>query len=538
MFFLLMYAASILGKRLKSSLEYTISTRRMFKGLDYYHHILTAEYENIDSESGKSRIDAGMKSYFDDYHKGFHHIILDFRALIEAMLGFILYCSVIAYQVNMILPVFLVALSSLSILTNILHSKWIYRNKDNWSKIDVKLGYLSTQTISIDNAKDIRMFSMRAWLSSCYDSLTAKRLHWLKKETVQKQLVQFFERVLIGVKYIAIFVAVLHEIRNGLSASNFVLLFGLMTGMNVWMKQIFDNIKYLQSNNILVNHSRCFLEIDKDTKEEKRNSPIQIKKIDFKQKLELKDVSFSFQNTDEKIYDHFNLTIKKGEKLAIVGLNGAGKTTLVKLLCGLYSADSGNIYLDGVDIQNCCTDTYMAVFSAMFQDSDVYAISIKEFVACCTEEKINREKVKQSLFEAGLLEKINQLKNGMDSILLKELDEEGVVFSGGEIQRLLLARCLYKDAQIIILDEPTAAADALFESELYEKFASLTEGKTSIFVSHRLSSTKFCDRIIMLDKGQIIEEGTHEELKKANGAYAKIYSLQAQYYERGDCLES
>lgn len=528
-YFIFMCAISIFSERFKSRIDNSISFTRMFKGLDYYKHIISTNYENIDSESGRNTINAGIDSYFDGDHEGFQHILLDLRTLIQAVLGLIAYSVLTAYRVNIILPIILVIVSSCTIFVNMLSSKWVYNHKNNWTKIDTKLRYISTQTISSENAKDIRMYRMKVWLSDVYNTLINHRLSWSRKEAKLNQIVLIFERLLIAVKYIIIFIAIFYEVNNGLTAGDFVLTLGLMIGINQWTMDIFNSIKYLQSNNILVNSTRHCLEMDTDQNKVQKSEN---EKLTFTNKLRLNNISFSFPNGNKKIFDNFNLSIKKGEKVAIVGLNGAGKTTLVKLICGLYPPTSGEIYLDNTQINSVSNNDYTNLFSAIFQDFNVFALSLKENVACCMEDKIDINKVHSCLAKAGLSEKVNEFANGLDSMMLKELDEDGVVLSGGETQKLMLARCLYKDAKIIILDEPTAALDALAENELYEQYASLTKDKTSIFISHRLNSTKFCDRIIMLDQGRIIEEGTHNELMQNKGKYAELYSLQASYYKK------
>lgn len=218
-------------------------------------------------------------------------------------------------------------------------------------------------------------------------------------------------------------------------------------------------------------------------------------------------------------------------------MNGAGKSTLVKLICGLYKPTSGSIYMDGVDISDIDKEEYFKEFSVVFQDIAVFAYSIASNIACCKKEEEDKVKLKESLRMSGLLDKIESLPKGVDTSLLKELDPEGVEFSGGQMQKLMLARALYKKSPIVILDEPTAALDPIAESEMYEKYNTFTSEKTSIFISHRLSSTRFCDRIILLNNGEILEEGTHEELIKKGGNYANMFEVQSHYYKKkeGKC---
>ena len=230
---------------------------------------------------------------------------------------------------------------------------------------------------------------------------------------------------------------------------------------------------------------------------------------------------------------NLNLTLHPGEKLAVVGLNGAGKTTLVKLISGLLDPTEGRILLDGKDIQEFNRSEYYTLFSAVFQAFSLLAGTVAANVAQ-NEEKINLPLVKNCLEKAGLREKIEALPDAYETCLNRQVYEEALLLSSGETQRLMLARALYKDAPFIILDEPTAALDPIAESELYQKYHELTKNKSSIYISHRLASTRFCNRIVMIGDGGICEEGTHEELIRRGGKYAKLYEVQSKYYKEGD----
>ena len=223
--------------------------------------------------------------------------------------------------------------------------------------------------------------------------------------------------------------------------------------------------------------------------------------------------------------------INKGEKVAIVGLNGAGKTTLVKIICGLYNPAQGKVLINGIEKQEYNIYDYYSLFLTVFQDYHFLPISIACNISGKPKEQTDRDKVKKCLDAAGLWEKVSGLENGMDSMLDKQLNENGVELSGGEKQRLILARAIYKDAPILILDEPTAALDPIAESRLYQRYNELSRNKTSIFISHRLASTRFCDRIIFIENGEFVEMGTHEELMEKGGKYAALFRIQSQYYK-------
>lgn len=214
-----------------------------------------------------------------------------------------------------------------------------------------------------------------------------------------------------------------------------------------------------------------------------------------------------------------------------MGANGAGKTTLVKILCGFYEPDEGEVLLNGVNIKEYDRRDYYRLFAAIFQDFSLLAGSVAENVASF-ERKIDMDRVRDCIGKAGLDKKIEDLQEGYHTHLVKEVYEDAAEFSGGEMQRLMMARLLYKDSPVMILDEPTAALDAIAESDIYQKYQELTRGKSSVFISHRLASTRFCDRIILLEDGKIVEEGTHEELLARGKAYARLFAIQSRYYRK------
>lgn len=256
------------------------------------------------------------------------------------------------------------------------------------------------------------------------------------------------------------------------------------------------------------------------------------KRLDNVYELEFRNVSFHYPNSDRMILKNVSFKLKNGAKLAIVGANGAGKTTFIKLLCRLYDPTEGEILLNGIDIRKYDYDEYIRLFSIVFQDYKIFSFSVAENVAAGPE--FDRERVVQCLKDAGVYERVTKMKNGIDSRLLKDQqdgDEEGIEISGGEKQKIALARALYRDAPLVILDEPTSALDPLAEQDIYQRFNEMVSNKTAVFISHRMSSCKFCDEILVFDDGRIAETGTHETLvAKDGGVYQKMWEAQAQYY--------
>lgn len=255
----------------------------------------------------------------------------------------------------------------------------------------------------------------------------------------------------------------------------------------------------------------------------------EIKDLEKPHEIEFRNVSFCYPNTKVQVLKNVSIRIKAGERLSVVGLNGAGKTTFIKLLCRLYDCDEGEILLDGVNIKEYDYDEYMKLFSVVFQDFRLLAFTAKDNILLGRDD--TDESVDEMFGKVGLLNKVNSLPKGRDTMMFRNFDRDGVQLSGGEQQKLAIARALYKNAPVVILDEPTAALDPVAEYEIYCKFNDLVQDKSAIYISHRLSSCRFCDRIAVFSEGTIKELGTHDELvHKENGIYAEMFSAQAQYY--------
>jgi ATP-binding cassette subfamily B protein len=315
---------------------------------------------------------------------------------------------------------------------------------------------------------------------------------------------------------------------NDLAVEQFVLLFAAVGGFSSWVMGILEESAVLQQRSLDYCRIREFLDFPEPFLSE-TGKPISIDK-DKTHSLELRNVSFRYPGASEDTLKNINLKIHAGEKLAIVGVNGAGKTTIVKLLCGLYDPTDGEVLLDGCDIREFNRKQYYELFTAVFQEFSILPISIAENVAQAYSDDLDKTRLIKCLELADISEKVNSLSDNVNSLLNKQVNDEAVELSGGETQRLMLARALYKDAPILILDEPTAALDPIAESRLYNRYSELSAGKTSIYISHRLASTRFCDRVLLIDDGIIAETGTHNELLKTKGKYAELFEIQSKYY--------
>ena len=244
--------------------------------------------------------------------------------------------------------------------------------------------------------------------------------------------------------------------------------------------------------------------------------------------IDFKNVSFKYPNSDNYALKHINLKIKNGEKLAVVGRNGSGKTTFIKLLCRLYDVDEGEILINGVNVKEYTRESLNALYSVVFQDYKILSLTVADNISASDECDVDM--LYSALDKANIKDRIEAMPQKEKTYLYKDLDKSGVEISGGEAQKLALARALYKDSPIVILDEPTAALDPIAENEIYSRFNSFVENKTAIYISHRLSSCAFCDRIAVFDNAELVETGTHNELVSANGIYAELWNTQRKYY--------
>lgn len=395
-----------------------------------------------------------------------------------------------------------------------------------------KLNYLTGKSMEPAAGKDIRIYKMASWLNKTY----AKDLEGMNKTYYGvhnwycvKNATEAFLRAGSGLLVYGYLVYMVVE--GQLSLADFVFYFGLV---NSFIGLSFQCFRQALSLGIIGNTFGSIREYF-DT-EERRNGDNKLDESELEEikknavTLELRNVSFTYEGANKPVISNMNLKLNAGEKLALIGLNGAGKTTLVKLICGFYAPTEGEILLNGIPIEEFSREQYYSLISVLFQDYTVLPVTVDENIASCGKEKLKADRLNDSLIQSGFKERYDRLAKGGDSLLVKDINTEAVDFSGGEKQRLLFARALYKDAPLLILDEPTAALDPIAENEIYMKYGEVTKGKTSIYISHRLSSTRFCDRIVLLENGNIVESGTHNELMTKNGRYAELYELQSQYY--------
>lgn len=387
-----------------------------------------------------------------------------------------------------------------------------------------QLNYMFHYVVETTSAREIKVFSMQSWLQNTIDHIIQMRLAIANKSTSYNFYLAFSDSFMLIIRdAFAYFVTIYAVFANQIEVWEFVLYFGLIACVSTYFTELSNNLASLGQKNMEIITYREF--VDKKCSD----TGMELNKNE-KIRIELKDVSFKFKEDGPYILKDINLTLDGNEKIALVGENGAGKSTLVKIICGLYKPTTGKVLVNGIDLEKIKLSDYQKFLATAFQDTYVLPMSIGENIAF-EEATSDVEEIRKCLKMAGLDgELLDETKP-----LTKMLFPNGIVPSGGQEQKIVLARVAYKliygKAQVLILDEPTAAMDAISEKNFYEKYINLAKDKNCILISHRLKSTSFCDSIIVMENGKIIERGTHESLMQGDTHYKSMYQIQSSYYQ-------
>lgn len=450
-------------------------------------------------------------------------------AKILTALGLLVVHLVLLIRLNPLIALIILVLTLIASSLAKHNYDWIYRNREERGKVLNRFEYARNKAESIVLAKDIRIFGLKPWLDHILDRTILDYKTFVYQKEKSRLLGNITDTVVITARAGIAYGYLIHmALTQGISAAEFLLYFNTIAGFSMHIHELLVNITDLYTDCLEISMVREYLSLPEPFR---FTDGAPIPKAE-SYEIQLENVSFRYPKSDNEIFHNLSLTIHPGENLAIVGLNGAGKTTLVKLLCGMYDPNEGRVLLNGTDIKHFNRREYYKLFSAVFQDSSILDVTIAETVAQ-QHTGIDVEKVANCIEEAGLAKQVAQFPNGIHTHIGKEVYPDGVLLSGGQMQRVLLARALYKNGAVLILDEPTAALDPIAEDDIYRKYSEMTDGKTSVFISHRLASTRFCDRILFLANGRVLEEGSHEQLLQLDGEYAKLYKVQSQYYQEG-----
>ena len=451
--------------------------------------------------------------------------------LLTNLISFVIYLLLLA-QVGPLVAVLCIALSAVSYFAGEQIRAWRYRRREEEGELLHKMGYVIMRAKDVKLAKDIRIFGLAPWLTELYDKYTRLYQDFYARGQRYYLWADLLDVVLALLRSgVAYGLLIGMALRGELTAAEFVLYFTAVSGFASWVTGIFSGLGELHRQSLDLSTLREFVETSEMFRFED-GKPLVVKQNHL-YTIELRDVSFRYPGAEKDTLSHVNLTIRPGEKLAVVGRNGAGKTTLIKLLCGLYDPTQGQVLLDGEDIRQYNRRDYYKHFSAVFQQFSRLAGTMAENVAQTQGKNVDLPRMWDCLERAGMADKIRELPRQENTQLGREVYLDGIDLSGGQMQRLMLARALYKNAPVVVLDEPTAALDPIAESDLYQKYSGLTGNRTSVYISHRLASTRFCDRVLLIENGGIAEEGTHKELLEQGGRYAYLFNLQSKYYKEG-----
>lgn len=492
-----------------------------------YEHMAKMDYEKMESTEGKSKKEKAFTCLFMGNELGIEYYFIKFPIALLNGIGILIYSLIVVQISPWILLYMLVSAVFLAYLGS---RRDVYEKKkfDEMQNLYSKEDKVFRETLERESRHDILMYQAKEWML-----VNVKEV--IKGfENYFRDIFKIFSASWVGtavlnfVRDLVVYGVLIAQVADGkLTVAQLLLYIGAIAGYSAWVEEFMAALLVIMIQNESVSDYRDFLEYGKvEERKVTENYKACVGKV---HEICLKDVYYRYDGNADMTLKKINLTIHPGENVALVGENGAGKTTLVKLITGLYTPTKGTVFMDGMDVSEFNKAAYFEEMSVVFQDSYVIATSVAENVACSME--YDEARVVKCLKDAGLYEKVQGMKDGIHTTLTRKLDASGVEFSGGETQKLMLARALYQNAPILILDEPTAALDPLAESAMYETYTSFGSEKTSLFISHRLSSTRFCDRICFMKDGEIIEEGTHEELMALGGNYAHMFEVQSKYYK-------
>ena len=505
---------------------YQNGIRNVYQRLLFFK-ALDCDYSIIETKEGQTLYEKAQSTITYGDYSATSVILNSVVSLISGVITFGFIFGIIA-KLNILIVVLLLFLTVISYLINRKAQSYANKMRDTDVDLQKKSKYIERAMSDVSGAKDIRIYNLSQMFLDIRDDLLEKimsvKAHIQNRYFFAKTLTLIIAVIRDGVAYVFCIWQVIH---GEVAVSDFILFMAAIGSFSGWLNTIVDHLNEICRENIRLNDLRTFHECTNnlDPKE-----PLSISNISNSIDIEFKNVSFRYTDDTPNILEGLSFHIKASEKIALVGINGAGKTTIVKLICGFYQPTEGEILINGYNINAFKRADLYSLFSAVFQDVCILPLSVAENIAFKKPDKETEERILNCLEVAGIKDEIEKYSKSLNTTMLKVIDDDGIVLSGGQQQKLLLARALYKNAPVLILDEPTAALDPISESEIYEKFNDLTTNKTAIYISHRLASTRFCDRILMLKEGRVIESGSHDQLMTKSGEYAYMYEVQSHYY--------
>lgn len=493
-------------------------------------HQLKTDYINVESKVRRNVISKAYEAITENYY-GIEMMLRQTPLLFINLIGSFIYGVCIAIYV----PIVLLILLCMTVI-NYLITK---RANNHLSSMSTQLNdeyrekyYLAKDSTNPNYGKDIRIYNIGKWFDQLFVKLTKSRRISIQGVERKFLFANVSNTIFLFIRDFIAYLILLGLIFNrAIDLSTFTFFIGIITGFTLWLNGFTEALNQVRTSNIKVNDYRTCLNVEGGND---KPGIIHPNSVQLPLSIEFDHVTFYYPEASKPIIENLSFTIYPAEKVALVGNNGAGKTTIIKLLCGLYKPHSGIIKVGGHDINHFNIAEYMSLLSVVFQDSEPLSFTIENNITCSNPETVDKKRLWDAIEHAGLKDKILSLEHKENTYISQTFDPSGIRLSGGETQKMMLARSLYKNAPLLILDEPTAALDPIAEEEMYLQYKKMTQNSTSIFISHRLSSTKFCDRIYLLDHGKIIEEGTHETLIHQASEYRSIFEIQAQYYKDGE----
>ena len=526
---LLYLAARGISQGVEAHNSWTLNWERQRVVFQTFLKSLRVDYAYTESEEGRNDFRKAVEVQNRGDGSASSRFVCIVRSLAGTVITFVLYSTVLG-SLNVWMVFLLLALAGIGYLMDLRENRFHNSLRNQEAVTEKHYLYMKSAMGNASAAKDIRIFNMGPWLRQRMDGVVDDRekLEWRKAVWTWKN--GFWGRTLNLIRDLGAYAYLIYMAASGdMTVSDFVLYFGAITGFSGFVREVASSLASLQQASEDTEWVRSYLE---RPEEDVTSGGRHISELAQPVSIEFKDVGFSYRAGESRtqVFSHLNLQIKAGEKLALVGANGAGKTTLVKLLCGFYEPEEGAILLNGIDAREFPKAERYAFFSVVFQEMFFPPTRIDESIALKETEDIDQKRLREALEKAGMWEVLQEKGITMNQYM-GNLKNSGVELSGGQNQRLLLARALYQDGAVLVLDEPTAALDPIAESQVYDAYQEYSHDRTSIFISHRLASTGFSDRIVMLEKGEIVEMGTHQELLEHNGPYAQMYRVQSGYYQ-------
>lgn len=494
---------------------------RMRYSIIAFRKNLYMDYIEIESLEGRKR-NKQASEFFRSSYSPAASFIDNLGQIIVCIVGVITSMTLL-YKINILMILIILISCALEFfLLRFLHDKELVINKTR-SRATVKFYYFYNLSKDTSASKDIKLYNFEDYFTYTLAKIISNLEKITKQYGPQSFKVSSVRTILNFIRELVAYSYLVYLTYNGkINVSDFIFYFGIISGFSNWIVKLVGSISRMEYCCKSCGLYREYIE------EETANDN---NKIDFDsvESIIFDNVSFKYPGSEHNTLNNISFKIKKDENIAIIGENGAGKTTIIKLLCGLYNATEGSIFVNNKDISLYSKESYFDLFSVVFQDYFFMPMSIAKNISVA--ENCDKEKLYSSFEKAGILKKIESLKDKENTLMIKDVYKNAAEFSGGEKQKLLLAKAIYKNAPVLVLDEPTAALDPIAERELYKKYSEITKDKISFFISHRLSSTEFCDRILFISNGKITESGTHEELMALKGAYYRMYQTQSYYYK-------